>query len=85
MTAFSGVRSSWLIVEKKSIFELAGAFGFFFCVYQGCFHSPALANLVSDNNAVNGEDEKKTITIIRTRRSMKTLDVICTLIWCVLT
>jgi hypothetical protein len=29
---------------------------FAFC--QGCFHSVALANLIGDNNAVNGQDEK---------------------------
>lgn len=43
---------------QKSIFEFVGALGFLFGMYKGFFHSVALANLVGNNNAVNGQKEK---------------------------
>src|ERR671925_2192019 len=43
---------------QKTIFQFVGPLCLFFCRYKGFFHSPAFANLASDNYAVHRKDDK---------------------------
>jgi len=76
MTAFSGVRNSWLMVDRKRILEFAGALGFLLGAYQGFFPTRWRLRISLVTITLYTADEKDDHDD-QTRMSMKTRDVIC--------